>query len=332
MLDKSWWRVNWFVGEGYRHHYFLAPARLVGGRIELPAARLLHKDGWDASSRFAALPNSNSWLRTTIDLSTATMVALEPRRKPRRLARMDSKDGSEARIETARALTRSGKYLLLVDDRELRRIDTTSGEIVERSQTSPLLELRRVLYAHLGSTGTWWLTEDLRYVIVAPSDWEYAGGAKGSVESTPLRLFGVDFNLQTQGLIYDRTSGSFSPFALEVQLHDVEKHYRTQLADAESVDGEVRLLYDAGSYGPEKTPIILTPQLDGRGRCAIRFRRQGPPIDFCWRPQRQRLWLVEPDLGPRPSLRVHVWDTSGTAVETYELTQADIERSIRAAR
>jgi hypothetical protein len=181
----------------------------------------------------------------------------------------------------------------------------------------------------------------LKFVTIKPPEWVTEPGMARTPEAMPAKLFGIDLRLDADGLIYHRARDRFEKFALEV-VPAKQRDYRVEVADAESIQGELMLLYGARGLGREKEILIVTPNL-GRGhRSNVEFNSESFPADVAWRPSESRIYFLDysghggissPPFHREPAFRIHVLDyttkeTSHYAMDNEELIRA-VDRALR---
>lgn len=138
----------------------------------------------------------------------------------------------------AAAVARDGSAVLVVLDDEVRFGDPQDWS-QSRREDGPLLDVRRELAVGRGNTGTWFLTSDKRYVVIAPSRSieRYSSGvySEGGASTTKPSIGGIEIDFDDDAVVYDRKSKSISKCAKMLK--------GAELIDAENVNGQLQLVY-----------------------------------------------------------------------------------------
>lgn len=124
------------------------------------------------------------------------------------------------RLRTLRQVTHSGHHVLSVTPEAVTVWDVVGGQVVDQDSDGPLHELATRIYgikASYGSVeiGRWWLTDDLRYIVIAPPLVPFEAAPPNALPAAAnaawLGAGGVipSINLKRQVLVYDRTARSF---------------------------------------------------------------------------------------------------------------------------
>jgi hypothetical protein len=337
VLSRSRTRTNWLLygdTEPRRNEYVVAQVEL-SDPAKLTDCRPIGKTGWNETKRFHRVSDSALLVELRGDYERIQIDFEDFDRRARPVLRI-ARDPDK----TARALSRSNRHLLIVDDQSERLIELPRGDVIESRSDSDLMTLRRELVARFGSAGTWWLSDDLKFVTIKPPEWVTEPGMARTPEKMPAKLFGINLRLDADGLIYDRARDRFEKFALEV-VPAKPRDYRVEVADAESIQGELMLLYGARGVR-EKEILVVTPNL-GRGyRSDVEFNSESFPADVAWRPTESRVYFLEyaghggissPPFKREPAFRIHVLDyttkkTWHYAMENEELISA-VDRTLR---
>lgn len=223
----------------------------------------------------------------------------------------------------AYAVSRSGHYLLVVDTHHVTLWDVARQRLVE-SDTGPLLDVRTFLASNRGSEGKWWITDDLRYVLIEPDeDVKNWCGNYGSGGPMYMPIDGIQVDVQQSGLIFDRVTDRCATFPAQIDWK--------RALDAESVNGQLRILYGR-EFNDEQFIVAdasgrRVPMRGSGGLKESSFRR--------WMPDRNEIWSLA---GPattwhdehRPNSEAHIrrWDYSTGSVQDFELTVKEIRSAL----
>jgi hypothetical protein len=324
--------TDWFWREANYNQFDYFMAQAVGG--ELSDVRALGRCRWDESARFApVVGNDGAYLRELFPpypQKTIQLAVVSPG-KSKRLVDETSTWAGEL-TKSAIGWTRDGRHLLVVDERGLRVIDVVSGGLIELAREDPLIELRRAMVEQYGVAGTWWLSNDLRHVIIAPPKYTYAYGGSKTPEDINIDTGCV--RLRTgQGAIYDRGSGIFQVFAQEVWVTP-HGRWRMFVRDAEYVDGRILLLY----AGTDQL-LICTPDLSEQHYGKLQFTSDDLDalVYTDWQPQQQRVIALEctdpqqlsiPRSEVSPNYVLHRWRYDTGKTETSKIPGAAVVRAI----
>jgi len=348
VLAKQWTQYSWWLwGDEVqqRHQYYLAKLDLAAdGRITASDVRDLGEDDWRQETRYQAVADNCSNLLASRENGGVEIFRLRrgdggnARRQEQTLARVRPDPAMGMTVHVGRALTRSGRHLLLADDRGVRILETQSDQVIDEFRQGPLVEVRRALLKHFGAAGTWWLSDDLRFVIVAPPLWVYEPGLMSTPEDTPVHLLGMDLHLQRQGLVFDRSTGRATAFATEIKP-DRSARWWTRISDAESIDGDVLLLYGPESSDQHKTLLIVRPSAQIVAAHVLSFASEQQAADFHWSPRGGCMHVLEAPGWSKvegrfvPDWRVHVCKGGAQCeVQVYRITNAQLQGALAHAR
>jgi hypothetical protein len=223
------------------------------------------------------------------------------------------------------AVTPSGKYVLLVNENRIAIWDVVGWRELDRN-VGPLGEMLKVMIDKFGNPGSWWLTDDLRYIVAAPSQYAWTVDGLGGETNVELALHGVKFSLSTDGVVFDRQTHALSKFPKSLQGIPA-----SEIVDARSVGGKLQFLYSA------RTPELTVAVADDGGHVrakhvlrTLRFKQlEG------WRPERDEVYLQVRDAdtwlpGDEPQANRHliVWDVAHDQEHRYLVQPEQVRRAI----
>ncbi|MGE5609855.1 MAG: hypothetical protein ACM359_11410 [Bacillota bacterium] len=274
ILDRYWERGFYDAHWSTRNEYYESALMQSGADGVLGASKPLLNCGGE-SAKFTAVGNTSKRVAVVAGGSWGKVLLINSE------GESDTRIREIARFNPERhgyAVARSGRYMLLVTETEIVVKDIIDGTDVERSRESPLLLVREQInnsrLGRTGGVGTWWLSDDLRYVVImGAEDWTGSDG-----KSVQVKGIGIDADLLVDAIVYDRQAGRFERCPRRVRI-DMEDLW-PPLVDVESIDGELLLLY--GAMGPEKGTMAI---LDTAGAVRHHTRvesRHCSVIDFAW--------------------------------------------------
>lgn len=162
------------------------------------------------------------------------------------------------------AATRDGRHVLVIGGDEATLWDVESGRGERRPSLGVLCRLARVERDRRKVPGDWFLTDDLHYVVnvlqAAYPDGD--GGNSPSYDPGPLSVGDVTFVPDTDAVALDLTTGSWTKVA--AATGSGREYDRLGLADAESVNGQLQLLYIARPWATSFKPKAVVTTADGR--------------------------------------------------------------------
>ena len=202
--------------------------------------RVLDHDGAGIWTRLLAVRGTNLLVQVKTNFKRRVVVSVVDQAGGRReLA--DLPDAGQNPEDGACALTRSGRHALIVrpDSVTLWDVVNWRGEKVDGEKN--LLAIRTALIKGTGNPGNWWLTDDLRYIVVDTThrEWDAEFG-EGPAYAKPFDIGGAKFSPATDAAVFDRKTGKLSVFESHIPS-PVLGTFR--IADAESVAGALSLLY-----------------------------------------------------------------------------------------
>ena len=316
--------------------YFVAPLHDSAETLTLGPARRLVDDGMGAQTRFIPVRGSpvhvgvteKYW--TTMRLSLVRPSAQGDHSSERQIARL-------RRDTRAAAVTRSASHYLLVGPDEFLITPLVGGgAAVERSTNHPLLRMRTEIVRRFGLTGRWWLTEDLRYVVIEPPDAEL-DAALALPKEERKSIFGNDPDFPMYGLIFDRQTGMISTYPIRIEDFG-------RIADVESIEGELSILYSTRSMFVHGSSLAIVRAASGEIRSQVEIKK-GPGdevIDVAWEPAAGRVHVLIGEASPQVNdissparIRgwwLHTWHCPTGAVEKTWLRKELLALEVSAAR
>jgi hypothetical protein len=326
--------VNVVVDEYRRRHYvigrsperdggrhFVAPLHDTTGTVTLGPARRLLYDGMGEQTRFVPVPGSQAHVGvtekywTTMTLTLVRPSAQDGKSPERTIARI-------RRNAQAAAVARSASHYLLVGPNEFLIAPLAgAGAVVERSTDHPLLRMRAEIVRRFGLTGRWWLTDDLRYVVIEPPDAEL-DAALALPKEERKSIFGNDPEFPTYGLIFDRQTGMISTYPIRIEDFG-------QIVDVESIEGELFILYSTRSMFVNGSSLTIVRAATGeiRSHAEIKKGRGDEVIDMAWEPAAGRVHVLVGEASPQANdISSPAW-ISGWWLHTWHCPTGTVERT-----
>ncbi len=247
----------------------LAGGRLVPGGPPVPLGQVLRLETYREGTYSAVRPvrGTRLWVRLQERAGRSTEVAIgDPGRgggsvlsgsisaRQIEVATVDPSTG-QARVLTtvsrpeagpvgaesgsAYALTRDGRHLLVVTADAVTLWDVAAGTRSERPEWDSLRQMRAVQVKAELETGHWYLTDDLRYVVHAA----HAVASDAYRGTVPIDSGTVGVEDNRQGVVVDLANRTVRRFAVPPPWARQPSPGNAQLADVESVDGRLVLLF-----------------------------------------------------------------------------------------
>jgi hypothetical protein len=271
VLAKSW--IMYYAGvpfEAWADNYVAAGTARDSSQMSIrpvTSSRFAH-DGLSEYSRIQPIAGTGTWLQVSKEIgpgSNARFRVIDPTKHRDKFVTsfLDHNGDPET---SAYAVCESGQFALVVTRDHALVWDLVQLKTTEPPDLSSLRELRNVLGRARGSAGTWWMSNDLRYVVVAAPLEQYENGSVGGlVDPVQVTIAGTTLTLGTeQELIYDRQLHRVSTIPL------ILGDRQMRLRDALSTDGQILLLYGAiDGFLPTRKFAITS--VDGRAiaNCTI---------------------------------------------------------------
>ncbi len=351
LREIHWWENFDHYSKVQRN--FIAEVTLVQpaagqkeGRVSLGAIHEVATDEFHDHSIFFPIDGRNATVqRRNTWLFANTLFLCDGNRPPVQLATAIARPGADCGTF---AVTRSGSTALAAWVDEVRIGDPANWSASVREE-GPLADVRRELAARRGNAGTWFLTDDLRYIVVVPSRnaERYTHGVyiEGGTETSPgpILVNGMSFDLDKDILIYDRQNKkpTFRPRELAAR--------RGEIIDVESVDGRLQRLYayvddiakndEVKELHREETLTVV----DDSNQLLYEHRivsLNTYALFGGWDPARRQLWFrirdvpvrsINDDLPtetPEADYHLMVWDANSNSERQARLTVGEIKASI----
>ena len=315
-----------------RHEYFVAPLH----DEKLGAAQRLERGDWGELALLFPVTGTGLYVRVLVGIDTIGFAQVAPGRATRNL------DEAGLSRQTAWAVTRDGRHLLVIDPRGLRIIDTAATRTVERRERDTLVEVQRAIVEHFGSAGTWFVSNDLRHVVVKTPDWVYADAHSMTPEPVKFVVAGTDFTAGSDGLIYDRQTRSLSRFPLALNMPAAPIRYRIELKVADAHEGSVLLVYVGTKETGERVVVVASPDLAWQrvGEVPFRSRDLFALVGVEFRPERKQVRLLEcaaphqqpGGSGHAPDFYLHTWNFETNTTVVTPLVGSQIVSAIDQAK
>ena len=323
---------NWFAVERWDQTNYIASVDLEPGRDGQPGHIRIgkpHQFGNDSESEdstFVQILGTRQWAQLLKHReSDVTVIIHDANGSPVRT--LTSFKNHTLDPDTAGfAVSRSGHYLLVVDAQRVILWDLANQRIVD-SESNALLDVRRFLASNRGSTGNWWITDNLRYVIIEPSQFiEERGGSYGTDKPMYMPIPGMQVDVQQSGVAFDRAKRTVAAFPAELDGQRV--------VDAEDIGGKLQLLYGSGNW----TRGITIADASGHPLATHRSESGFAGSFVRWTPERNELWSLGGSatfwLGhqePNSEATIGIWDYAHDANHLYKLTLQQVQSSLSGA-
>jgi hypothetical protein len=233
----------------------------------------------------------------------------------------------------AYAISRSGRYVLLAGPDKITIWDVVDWREAGNmgGAANALASVRDALIRGSGHPGIWCLTDDLRYVIVAPyrSTW-MVHGEGGPVEPMPLNVAGVALDLSHEGVVFDRKTGTLSAFPREVPTLP-----NLQVVDADVVGGQFSLLYQLGPTTDLRVGVADTAGHARGSHVVHSFLAELAG----WDPERDEVWFwirdahnSLPNVHPEADNHLIAWDVGMDRERRFRIPIDQIRRAVDGAK
>lgn len=231
-----------------------------GGRLAAASDHALASEGGGVESVFVPVGDTPQWVRVRTDWGCDETKVQWIDAATRRARTVTSFRSADADPKTsAFALSPSGRHLLVVGPDGIALWDLAGRVMTRPDDLDVLSPVRKFLAERRGSVGTWWITDDLRFVVVAPSeDIHYGGGGLGRTsEAMEVSVGGVKFDTQHQGFIYDRASRKVTPFYTVVYVSNTRLPITGVVPGDPAGEQQLLLLYaDTDHYAKRKSLLV----------------------------------------------------------------------------
>ena len=250
--------------------------------------------------------------------------------QPRKLASFPQE--AQNPDDGAWSITRSGRYVLLVMPDKMTIWDVVNWRAeAEVDGRKGLSAIRAGMMEVYHNPGRWWLTDDLRYIVVDSTHlvWRKLS-LVGRSTPAPLTAGGVSMDLAKDAVVFDRKAGTLSAFRSEIpELGNLE------IADAEDVGGQIALLYKLGPILEVRLAVA-----DTAGHVRASHSVQTHVGDLAgWDPEHDTVWVWHRDANTsmrdvRPESDDHLiaWDVGKVRERRYRIPIAQIRRAVDGAK
>jgi hypothetical protein len=323
---RAWF---WFLGFEADFKNYLADIDLrpdAAGKAQLTNTRHLADDGAGEDSTFTIVSGTPTVVQVQDHRNssilpwntTADVLDLNSRRRSRLV--------SEGLVDAQRdvfAITRSGSRLLVVNAGKAVLCDAVQKKAIGR-ESQLLVELRRLVIEKCGVPGEWFLTDDLKYIVIAPpQDIHHRGGLSSYPDPTLITVAGMEVDLSESGIIVERATGKLSVFPRRVESDPV--------IDVENVNSDLRFVY---------ARLGRARLRDSKGNLlaahSISNRSYGEDAFAGWDPKRGEFWFQTAQgkmlLDRFPQLEadhfIICWNTLTNEEKRYRITGAQIAEAI----
>jgi hypothetical protein len=232
-----------------RKHNFLVPLSFeaaapgsagMEGRVQFGRPVRLLDDPWRVWTRIVPVRGTDLLVQVQDDdRRKITISVLDQTGGRRELASFPHEAQNSG--DGAYAITRSGRYVLLVTPDIVTLWDVANWRAEpEVTGASRLLAIRAALMKGTGNPGRWWLSDDLRYIIVDTTGQAWQPHGEGPVYADPFDIAGLKLDVAKDAVVVDRNNGTLSVFESRIPS-PVPGTF--EVADAENVGGHIWLLY-----------------------------------------------------------------------------------------
>jgi hypothetical protein len=296
------------------------------GAVRLEQVRALLHDAALTDSKVFPVARTDQVIEAQVQERGETMITVVDRdphheqvldRFPVRF--QDPKDG-------AFAVTRSGRYVLLAGPDRICVWDVIGRRELDRN-IGPLDQMLSQMIAKQGNPGDWWLTDDLRYIVVAPSQFVSTEAGEGGGDQ-PINIGHMTIKHPTEeGIIYDRQTRQISRFPTSVAAL-----WASHVVDVESARGTITLLYS--TYRAGRLTVAIG-DISGHIRATHVLPGLRSKTVLGWNPKRAEIYFNVRDADSdaavdRPLADDHIviWDTLHDREQRFRLPAIQIQRAI----
>jgi hypothetical protein len=231
-----------------RKHNFVVPLSFqaptpgstgMEGRVQFGRPVRLLDDPWRVWTRVISVRGTDLIVQVQDDYRRRiTVSVLDHAGGHRELANFPHE--AQNANDGAVAITRSGRHVLLAGPDKITLWDLVNWREEKVDGAKDLLAIRAALMKGTGNPGQWWLTDDLRYIIVDTTGQAWRPHGEGPVYADPFEVAGLKLDTSKDAVVFDRKSGTLSVFESHIPS-PVPGTFR--IADAENVGGHIWLLY-----------------------------------------------------------------------------------------
>ena len=279
-----------------------------GGNAQVVNAMHLADDGSDEQSTFTFVNGTSNLIQLQDDRDSGgfvpwntTAYVLDIKTRSRNRLASVCLVGRDPQRGVC-AVTRSGSRLLAVDAKQAVLYDPAQKKAIGR-ESDTLVELRRLIVENRGNPGHWFLTADMKYVVIAPpSETETQTGTTSDSRPIPINIAGTTIDINQNGLIFERETGKLSVFPRELDSYTV--------ADVENVNGELQFVYTRAGYA---RLTDSTGKLLAEHSIPVPSIVDGKTAFAGWDPYREEFWFRS---------------VSGQHILNYTFPQTQAEHSI----
>lgn len=319
-------------------HNFVAPVTLrwsgsekSEGSVEIGQPFRGVDDSWKAWSHVVPVRGTDRYVQIQNEMNRINIFVLgRSGDAKRQLASFPNE--AENNEDGACAVSRSGHHVLVVSPKKITIWDVVDWREQAVIHEKELLEIRSVLMKDTGIPGKWWLTNDLRYVVVNTTGehWKASGG-RGPVYAEPEKAGGIEFDPRTGGVVVDQKTGEISTFVAEIPPPVPGTFY---ISDAENVKGRLWLLYTLNILDLR----VAIANTEGHVRASHTVSSYTAQLAG-WDPERDEVWIEArdsdnslPSVHPEADHHLIVWNVGKNTERRFKVPVDQIRKAVENAK
>jgi hypothetical protein len=303
------------------------------GKAKLGRPVRLEDDVWGCYSRIVPVRGTSRFIQVQEEFKTrTTILVIDPAQDTKTVLASFPFDFNDPK-DCAYAVTRSGWHILLVSPQNITLRDVKQGRQSEIA-AAPLLELRKAMIQKRGNPGEWWLTDDLRYIVVEPSQFIWTSDGESGSEPMPMRIGQVALDLKSDVVLYDRQTRQLSVVPVAADGPD---NGLIRIADVENVGGKLKFLYVGMGQPIGGATVVIA---DASGHPLMSHIVRSPDYTFTvhfagWDPRGDTAWFQTrdaridlPNETPDADQHLIAWSARTNVERSHGLAVAQIKGSV----
>jgi hypothetical protein len=321
-----------------RKHNFVAPVTLRAsgsdkseGSLEFGRPFRAIDDSWGVWTRVVAVRGTDRFIQVQDEFRRHITVSMLSQSGDAKREVASFPHEAQNDEDGACAVSRSGRHVLVVSPKKITIWDVVDWREQKVVHEKELLEIRSALMKDAGNPGNWWLTDDLRYVIVNTTGRRWSAHGEGPVYAKPERAGGVELDPAKGGVMVDQKTGELSTFVAEIPP-PVPGTF--DIADAENVEGRVWLLYTF-SGGHLRVAVA-----DTAGHVRASHAMSSPLARFAgWDPENDEVWIETrdgtidlPSSQPEADHHLIAWNVGKDTERRFRIPVDQIRKAVENAK
>jgi len=325
-----------------RKQSFLVPLTLLkpaagseskDGEVRFGPARKISDDGWGQLTRVVPVRGTTLVVLATDDYRRRITVSVLDLSSGVRRQVASFPHEAQNPQDGACAITRSGEHILLAGPNKITIWDVVKWRTeLAADGTESLSAIRTAMMKGTGNPGNWWLTDDLRYIIVDSTHCMWSADGEGPVYTPPQNVGGLKLDLANDAVMFDRKHGTLSRFVSEIPS---QAGGALVIADAEDVGGKIELLYKLGPILDLRAAVA-----DPAGQVKASHTVKSFLAELAgWDPEHDQVWFWTrdahnslPSVHPEADNHLIVWDVGADTEQRFRIPVDQIRRAVDAAK